>query len=553
MAKINLSLELNGDIKTYKFPDDIVLCDVCEKLNIGKSFRIVAAKEGNEIRELTYKVDHDASIKFIGLEDIDGFRIYTRSLVFLLIKAVKDLYKNGDVCIKNSISEGTYCELVRIKEINEEVIQKIQNRMKKLVKENIPFKKSVLNIEKGREFYKENGLLNKYNLIKYTDREYITLYECDGLKNYFYGYMVPSTGYLDNFELVFYGRGLILRCPTVKSPLKIPEFVDQKSIFDVFVEFKEWNNILGIENVGTINKIIHEDKLGDYIRVAEALQEKKIANIADMICDSNKRIVLIAGPSSSGKTTFSKRLAVQLKVNKKKPVTIGLDDYFLNRVDTPKDEDGNLDYESIEALDIELFNKNLLELINGEEVYIPEFDFKTGKRKEKMNRLKLEKNSVIVIEGIHGLNDRLTSAIDKKDKFKIYISALTSLNLDEHNRIYTTDNRLLRRIVRDNQFRGIDVCETIERWHLVRKGEEKNIFPFQKNADVIFNSALIYEIFVLKGYATELLESIDEKCPQYIEAKRLLGFLSYFLKAPTKDIPKDSILREFIGDSCFFD
>lgn len=551
MVTIKLKLEINGDIIKKDVQSGTCLSDILKELNIENNYKIVAAKEGNEIRELTYKVDKDSHIKFIGVEDIDGFRIYARSLVFLLIKAVKNLYSDGDVYVSNSISDGTYCELSGISDVNQAVVSKIQNKMKCLVKENIPFNKSVLTIEKGKEFYKENGLLNKYNLIEYTDRKYITLYECDGLKNYFYGYMVPSTGYLNNFELVFYGKGLILRCPTVKNPKKISQFVEQKKIFDVFVEFNEWNNILGIDNVGTINKIIYEDNLGDYIRVAEALQEKKIANIADMICNSNKKIVLIAGPSSSGKTTFSKRLAVQLRVNKKRPVTIGLDDYFLNRVDTPRDEDGNLDYESIEALDLELFNKNLLELINGEEANIPIFNFKTGMREDRRINLKLEDDSVIVIEGIHGLNERLTNSIDKKDKFKIYISALTTLNLDEHNRIYTTDNRLLRRIVRDNQFRGIDVGETIERWHLVRKGEEKNIFPFQENADVIFNSALIYEIFVLKGYAEKLLKSIDKTRPQYVEAKRLLGFLSYFLEAPTKDIPQDSILREFIGESCF--
>ena len=358
MVTIKLKLEINGDIIKKNVQSGTCLSDILKELNIENNYKIVAAKEGNEIRELTYKVDKDSHIKFIGVEDIDGFRIYARSLVFLLIKAVKDLYSDGDVYVSNSISDGTYCELSGINDVNQAVVSKIQNKMKCLVKENIPFNKSVLTIEKGKEFYKENGLLNKYNLIEYTDRKYITLYECDGLKNYFYGYMVPSTGYLNNFELVFYGKGLILRCPTVKNPKKISQFVEQKKIFDVFVEFNEWNNILGIDNVGTINKIIYEDNLGDYIRVAEALQEKKIANIADMICNSNKKIVLIAGPSSSGKTTFSKRLAVQLRVNKKRPVTIGLDDYFLNRVDTPRDEDGNLDYESIEALDLELIGAN---------------------------------------------------------------------------------------------------------------------------------------------------------------------------------------------------
>lgn len=553
MKTVKLTMEVSKNKGTREFPAGVSLIDALRQLNVRSSCDIVAAKEGNVIRELTYTIDADSEVKFVGLEDIDGYRIYTRSLVFLLLKAVKLLHSRGDIYVRNSISDGTYCDLVNIGKVTEKKIKQIEEKMKELVYQEIPFGKITLPVEKGRNFYKDVGLISKYNLIEYTHREYVTLYELDGLKNYFYGYMVPHTGFLTSFELVPYGDGVILRCPTVKSPKIIPKFVEQKKIFDVFKEFKEWNNILNVENVGTINKIIHDGNLGDYIRVAEALQEKKIAQIADMICTSEdtKKIVLIAGPSSSGKTTFSKRLAVELRVNKKKPVTIGLDDYFLNRKDTPLDEEGNLDYESINALDIKRFNHDLVELIAGKEVEIPIFNFKTGMRDTKTRKLKLLNDSVIVIEGIHGLNDILTSAVDNRDKFRIYVSALTSLNLDEHNRIYTTDNRLLRRIVRDNQFRGISAKETIERWHLVRRGEEKNIFPFQENADVIFNSALMYEIFVLKGYATKLLCEIDSTCPEYIESKRLLGFLSYFLEAPTKDIPEDSILKEFIGGSCF--
>ncbi|MBP5426543.1 MAG: nucleoside kinase [Clostridiales bacterium] len=553
MEKIKLTIEASKNKGTREFRKGISLVEVLKELNVRSSCDIVAAKQKNEIRELTYTIDTDSEIKFVGLEDIDGFRIYTRSLIFLLIKAVKDLHSRGDIYVRNSISEGTYCDLVGVGKVTEKKVKQIEQKMRELVNEELPFTKIVLPIEKGKKFYKDVGLLNKYNLIEYTDRQYVTLYELDGLKNYFYGYMVPNTGFLTSFELVYYGGGLIVRCPTVKSPKRIPLFVEQKKILGVFKEFKDWNSILGIENVGMINKIIHDGKLGDYIRVAEALQEKKIAHIADMICSSedDKKLVLIAGPSSSGKTTFSKRLEVELRVNKKKPVTIGLDDYFLDRKNTPRDEEGNLDYESIDALDIKKFNQDLVDLIAGKEVEIPIFNFKIGARDKKTRKLKLADDSIIVIEGIHGLNDALTASVDSANKFKIYVSALTTLNLDEHNRIYTTDNRLLRRIVRDNQFRGIDALETIERWHLVRKGEEKNIFPFQENADVIFNSALMYEIFVLKGYAEKLLKEIDNKHPQYIESKRLLGFLSYFLEAPTKDIPQDSLLKEFIGGSCF--
>lgn len=570
-----MEILFRGEKIKKDFPDDLEAYEICEKLGIECSCDVVAFKENNEIHELTYKVKNDTKIQLIGVEDIDGFRIYSRSLIFLLLKAVKEEFEHGDIIVRNSISNGTYCDLVNIGEVTKEKVERIENKMRELAKKNIQFRRMIISLKNGRKHYKQMETQDKYkliqskekefikrnafpmslieNLIKYTTKDRIALYDCDGLINYFYGYMVPHTGYLNKFKLEHYGKGIIILSPTVKTPTEVPQFIEQKKIFSVFLEFNEWNNIMGVENVETINKYISNGEIGTCIRVAEALQEKKIAYIADMICNSKdkKKVVLIAGPSSSGKTTFSKRLAIQLLVNKKIPVTIGLDDYFLNRTETPRDKDGNLDFESINALDVKLFNENLLDLINGKEVTIPIFNFKTGKREEYGKKLKLQNDSIIVVEGIHGLNEKLTELIDKKDKFKIYVSALTSLNLDEHNRIYTTDNRLLRRIVRDNQFRGISAKETIERWHLVRDGEEKNIFPFQENADVVFNSALIYEIFVLKAYAEKLLKEIDNNNPEYIEAKRLLGFLSYFKKAPIKDIPAHSIIKEFIGGSCF--
>ena len=570
-----MEILLKGKKIEKKFQNELPVHEVCKQLGIEPSCDVVALKEKNEVHELTYIAKNDSKIQLVGVEDIDGYRIYSRSLVFLLLKAIKEVFNEGDIIVRNSIDNGTYCELVGIGEVTKEKVALIEDKMKELVQRNIPFKKTVIQLEEPRKAYRKmvknkevikiNDKEKEYikrnsfsislieNLIKYTEKKEISIYECDGLSNYFYGYMVPHTGYLNKFRLEAYQKGLVLLCPNVKTPKEIPNFVEQKNLFSVFLEFKEWNSIMNVENVASINSFIENGQIGICIRVAEALQEKKIAQIADMICNSKdkKKIVLIAGPSSSGKTTFSKRLAIQLLVNKKIPVTIGLDDYFLNRSETPLDEDGNLDYESINALDLKLFNENLLDLINGKEVTIPIYNFKTGKREEHGRKMKLQDDSIIVVEGIHGLNEKLTELIDKKDKFKIYISALTNLNLDEHNRIYTTDNRLLRRIVRDNQFRGITAKETIERWHLVRKGEEKNIFPFQENADVIFNSALIYEIFVLKRYATKLLKEIDNSCPEYIEARRLLGFLSYFKEAPIKNIPQHSILKEFIGGSCF--
>lgn len=381
----------------------------------------------------------------------------------------------------------------------------------------------------------------------------VNLYQLGELKNYFYGYMVPSTGYLKIFRLINHTPGFILQFPTIKTPEKLSEYEPLSKLFQVFMEYKAWGRIMRVDTVGALNDVIAEQGIGGLIRISEALHEKKIAHIADMIAEKRDSIgvILIAGPSSSGKTTFAQRLSIQLRVNGMSPHAISIDDYFVDREYTPRDENGEYDFEALEAIDVKLFNENLTSLLNGEIVSIPSFNFKTGKREYKGRKIKMDVNDVLIIEGIHGLNEKLTADVPRENKFKIYISALTQLNVDDHNRIPTTDTRLLRRMIRDNQYRGTNAERTMELWPSVRRGEEKNIFPYQEEADVMFNSALIYELAVLKQYAEPLLFKVDPKSKYYSEAKRLFKFLDYFLGVSSEVVPQNSIIREFIGGSCF--
>ena len=517
-------------------------------------YTIVAAKVNNDIKELSYRLEEDCMVRFLDLTDEDGMRIYRRSLHFLLVKAVHDVFPERKVIISHSIGKGVYCEVIGDKEIDEQDLSKIENRMREIVEERIPFIKKTMSTNEAKEIYKKNNRLDKFHAIEYRTKSYVTVYKCGDMEDYFYGYMVPDTGYLKKFSLRLYKPGFVLSYPTKYNPDAIPEFGEQKMLFEVFREYKRWGHILGIDNVGELNDIIKNGQISDIIRVSEALHEKKIAQIADAITVSTpqKRIVLISGPSSSGKTTFANRLAIQLRVNGIKPVTISLDDYFVDREHTPVDENGELDFEALEAIDLELFNKHLLELICGNEVEIPIFNFPNGCRESFGRKLRIEDDQIIIIEGIHGLNEKLTFSIPAENKFKIYVSALTSMNIDDHNRIPSTDNRIIRRIVRDYQFRGSSALSTIKRWPSVRRGEDRNIFPFQEEADIMFNSSLMYELGVLKVFAEPLLTEVDSSHPEYSEAKRLLEFLSYFLPLDSKEIPANSILREFIGGSCFY-
>lgn len=529
------------------------LLELSKKAQESFATPIVAAKVNNKLKDLNYALEEDARVEFLDLSQDDGFRIYQRSLVFLLIKAVGELFPQAKVTVEHSISKGLYCELKNMETLTERDVQLIEDHMRKLVEQDIPFHKETVLLSEAIKMFEKEGQMDKVRLLKYRQKPTITIYSCGWLRDYFYGYMVPSTGYLKSFELKYYMPGFILRFPDQFTPGEIPPYVEQPKLFSIFREAEKWAEILEVKDVGSLNDQIAAGNAGDLIRVSEAFHEKKIAQIADLITKERDqiRVILIAGPSSSGKTTFAQRLLVQLRVNGLKPVTISLDDYFVSREETPLDENGEPDFEALEAIELDLFNEHLTKLIQGVEVEIPFFNFKTGRREYRGRKVKVKPDQPIIIEGIHGLNEKLTPAIPRGKKFKIYISALTQLNIDDHNRIPTTDARFIRRLVRDSQFRSHDALTTIRLWPKVRRGEERNIFPFQEEADVMFNSHLVYELAVLKNYAEPLLKAIDENRPEYCEAKRLLTFLSFFLPLDDHEIPNNSIIREFIGNSCF--
>lgn len=548
-TKINVAFK---DGRVIEFDKGITLEKVKEKVEEKYTGLIVAARINNNLKELNYVLENDVEVEFIDLTSSDGQRIYKRSLSFVFIRAAMELLPKCKVSVEHSLSKGLYCEIHHENPISEKDVDEIEKRMKAIIDEDIPFEKRQVPKEEAAKAFKKLGMDAKENLLKYREKDFINIYSCGWIKNYFYGYMVPSTGYLKKFKLKFYLPGIIIQYPAMEKPNEIPEFTEQSKLSAIFRESEVWGNILNVGYVANLNKTIEKKRHPELIRISEALHEKKVAQIADMISDSKKRLVLIAGPSSSGKTTFAQRLLIQLRVNGLNPVTLSIDDYFVNREDTPRDKEGNYDFEAIEAVDLELFNNHLSKLIQGEEVEIPTFNFYEGKREYRGNKLKITKDQPIIIEGIHGLNERLTRDIPHNKKFKIYISALTQLNIDDHNRIPTTDTRLIRRIVRDSKYRGHSALTTLQLWKSVRRGEEKNIFPFQEEADIMFNSALVYELAVLKKHAEPLLKEINQNQPEYSEAKRLLKFLSYFKSInQEKYIPQTSILKEFIGGSCF--
>ena len=542
----------NGETKNIT--EGTSLREVCKDYYYNCNSIIVAAKVDNAIKELNYQINKSCNIEFIDLTHEDGQRIYRRSLCFILIKAVNDIFPKRKIVISHSIGKGLYCEVRGKKKLTKQDTQKIKKRMKELINAKIPFVKRIVSIDEAKQTFKKDGRTDRLLAIEHRRKPYVTIYNCDGLDDYFYGYMVPHTGYIELFDLVYHEPGLILLFPSRRNPSVLPVYTEQKKLFSIFMEYKKWGKILGVENVGALNEIVNKNQVHDLIRVSEALHEKKIASIADMIAESkdNKRIILVSGPSCSGKTTFAKRLSIQLRVCGIKTVIISLDDYFVNREHTPIDSKGDYDFEALEAIDVELFNKQLLLLLSGKEVGIPIFNFPKGCREKKSKKLKIDNNHVLIVEGIHGLNEKLTHMINREEKFKIYISALTSLNIDDHNRISTTDGRIIRRLVRDFQYRGVNGINTIRRWPSVKRGEQKNIFPFQEEADIMFNSSLVYELGVLKKMSENIIGEIDSSYPEYSEAKRLTEFLGYFLPISHKEIPLNSILREFIGGSCFY-
>ncbi len=550
---MKLNIEVLG--KKLEIEQGTTFEEVAKQFQSEFKSDILLAKQNNKLIELSSPIKQGGEIRFYDISYMEGMRVYHRSVSFLMIKAIKEMLgKKASVVIEHSLHKSLYCE-VREKDVkvNQKFLDELTEKMQELVKKDIPIKKYTFYKDDAIEKVREFGMENKARLFRFRRASNINIYEMDGLYDYFYGYMVPSTGYLKSFQLMLYENGFLIRFPDRKNPQKILEFTDPAKISSVFMEQMKWCTLMGVNNVADLNEAITNGKFGDLVRINEALHEKKVAEIADKIYQRRDKVkvVLIAGPSSSGKTTFANRLCVQLSVLGIIPHAISLDDYFINREDVPLDEFGNKDFEDINTLDLKLFNDNMTRMIAGERVEMPHYNFVTGKREYNGNFMTLEKGGIFVIEGIHGLNDMLSASIAPENKFKIFISAMTQLNIDDHNRISTSDSRLIRRIVRDNQFRGRDATTTIAGWDYVTRGEEKNIFPYQENADAIFNSATIYELSVLKQYAEPLLFKIDQSQSEYVDAKRLIKFLDYFLGANGDAIPNNSIIKEFLGGSCF--
>lgn len=516
-------------------------------------YPIILAKHGNNLRELSEKIEHNGEIDFFDITNEEGMRVYHRTILFVMIKAVKELMGNDtNVVVEHSLNKNLYCGIKKQGfKINDDFIEKLKTKMREIVNSDIPIIKTTFRREEATKLVKKFNMMDKAGLFRYRRSSNINLYEMNDLYDYFYGYMAPSTSYVSFFDIKLWDEGFLIIMPSDKNPFILNEFKKLPKISAVFREQRRWGNLMGVSNVSDLNDVIVEGKFSELIRINEALHEKKIAEIADEINKKieNIKIILIAGPSSSGKTTFAQRLSIQLRVNGIIPHAISLDDYFVDREKSPVDEFGKKDFENINALDIKQFNEDLTRLISGERVQIPSYNFVTGKREYRGKYIYLGKDEILVIEGIHGLNDILTRDIPHKNKFKIFISAITQLNIDDHNRISTSDSRLIRRIVRDHQFRGTNAAKTIDTWNSVRRGEEKNIFPYQENADMIFNSATIYELPILKHYIEPLLFNIPEDTKEHITAKRIIKFLDYFLGANPTKVPYNSIMREFLGDS----
>lgn len=550
MDKIKVYVEGIGEVL---ISEDSILEDLSKEVFKKDYKKYLGARINNQIYHLRKKVKEDMYIKFLDIQEQDGYRIYSRTISAVFIMACKEIFPECTVKIEHFIGKGLYAELEEGKSISFKEIEAIKLKMKEIVERDIPIIREKVPAEEGIFLFNKFGHLDKIRLYNTLDNEEIQTYIIGDHIDGFHGYLAPSTGYVDVFDLKYYYPGAIILFPTRDSNNMLPEFREQKKLAKVFKDANEWANILDLGYVGSLNEKILNKDIDEVIRISEALHEKKIAQIADEICkDDDINIILIAGPSSSGKTTFAQRLAVHLKVNGKRPIAISVDDYFIDRESTPLNEKGEYDFESIEAVDLIRLNEDLVKLLEGEEIELPKYNFITGKSENSGVTIKVDKDHPIIVEGIHGLNPRLTTYIPEKNKFKIYISALTQLNIDAHNRISTTDTRLIRRMVRDNKYRGNDVFRTFELWKGVTKGEEINIFPYQEEADIMFDSALVYELSVLKKHITPLLEKVDNSSVYYSEAKRLLKFLNYFHDIEKEEIiPPTSILREFIGGGSF--
>ena len=528
------------------------LSDVFRQLNFKMSYGPICAKVNNKVEGMHFRLYHNKDVEFLDMTSGSGSRNYTRTLFFILCKAVHDLYPRSSVVIDIPVSNGYYVDLSIGHDVNPDDVTRIRHRMQEIIDARMPITRHEVPTEDAIRMFDQKGDEAKARLLRSAGSLYTTYYQIDDYVDYYYGSLLTNTSQIYLFGLERYFDGLLLRIPDLKNPGVLPEMTRQDKMFSIFKEHHHWQNIVGVRTVGDFNEIVGAGRSTDLINVSEALQEKKISQIADEIAGrKGVKLVLLAGPSSSGKTTTCKRLSIQLVANGLKPLQISLDDYFVNRDQTPRDENGEYDYESIYALNLNLINEQFNALFRGEEVELPKYDFQTGVSRPSGKKLKMQENNVLVVEGIHALNPELTAHIPERQKFRVYVSALTTILLDDHNYIPTTDNRLLRRIIRDYKYRGVDARESIHRWPSVRSGENKWIFPFQENADAVFNSAMLFELAVIKQQAEPLLEQVPENCEEYSEAYRLRKFLKYIRPIPNKDIPPTSLLREFLGGSSF--
>lgn len=548
-----LKVELNGTEKEY--PCGTSLLEIAGEHQDKYENDILLALLNNRLVELNKPLRESGTLTFLTGEDEAGMNTYRRSAELLMIKAMYDITDKDTVdrlVVHFSLSKGLYCTIRGRKGLDEQFLNRMKGRMEELREQAVPIEKRSVHTREAVERFRKHGMEDKVRLLRYRRVSRLNVYNMDNLEDYFYGYMLPDASYIKYYDLFPYDEGFVLQLPSKRNPKQVPPFEPQNKLFQVMKESCEWGERQDLSTVGALNDRIAQGRISELILVQEALQEKKIAEIAQTVSSRpDVKLVMIAGPSSSGKTTFSHRLSVQLMAHGMRPHPIAVDNYFVDREDTPLDEFGQRDYECLGAIDVEGFNRDMNRLLAGETVEIPEFNFKKGKREYKGNYITLGKEDILVIEGIHCLNDALSYSLPKEKKFKIYISALTQLNIDEHNRIPTTDGRLIRRMVRDARTRGTSAKNTIAMWPSVRRGEERNIFPYQETADVMFNSALIYELAVLKQYAEPVLFGIGPQEPEYQEAKRLLKFLDYFIGIPSEEVPKNSLLREFMGGGCF--
>lgn len=546
MAKITI------DGVTGEYPDGMTYEEIADAYQDRYENTIALVLEDGKIRELIKTVHKDCTLSFLTLKDSIGHKAYVRTAVMVLLRAAADVIPQANIKVEFAIGPGYYCDVRMEKKLTEDMVKQILARMQELVDEKIPITKKTYSIDEAREIFKKQKMEDKGKLFRYKRSSFANVYCLDGYYDYYYGFMLPDTGYVKYFDLMLYEKGLLLLLPGMDAPCMLEVFGPREKLFRTLRTASHWGEMMNIDSVGDLNDTICAGEMNDMILVQEALLERRIGEIAETIVKKgNVKFVLIAGPSSSGKTTFSHRLSIQLRTYGKIPHPIALDDYFVNRELTPRDENGDYNFECLEAIDVKQFNEDMERLLRGERVELPTFNFKTGKREYHGRYKQLGEEDILVIEGIHGLNPETTYSLPDESKFKIYISALTSLNLDEHNRIPTTDGRLLRRMVRDARTRGASARRTIEMWPSVRRGEENYIFPFQEEADEMFNSVLIYELSVLKQYAEPLLYSIEPGEPEYYEAKRLLKFLEYVQGIDSQNVPSNSICREFIGGSCF--